>query len=105
MDLADSNEYDVRPLVAYDKKGTLIEPEQYEPKLTGALVEVYFKPRYWLFMQDKKPFKNIFSADIVSLQVLAEPNADNSMPASPSKRPQVFLTNPHLSPSKKPRNI
>ncbi|KAG6380917.1 hypothetical protein JVT61DRAFT_5309 [Boletus reticuloceps] len=75
--------HDLCPLPAYDKKGRLIPPTQYEAMLKGAMVEAHFALIHHYIKSSKR---HIYVAMVRKLQILCSPPP---MPTSPFKRLRV----------------
>ncbi|KAF4567154.1 hypothetical protein EYR40_006148 [Pleurotus pulmonarius] len=100
--------HDVIPIPAYNKDGTLINPNNYRKALQGAVVEVRFGLRYYAITPGSKSSRmpvtahsnafNSFTADLVDMMVLVPPTASPAF-SSPRKR-KVSMLHPS-SPSKK----
>ena len=60
--------HDVRPIPAYDVKGTLIPPTQYEEKLAGAIVRVCFTITHFIIRQ-----KHIYNAIVCNITIMRPP--------------------------------
>lgn len=71
--------HNVVPLPAFDKDDDHITPEEYQQKLSGAVVEVHFGMMHYFIKQDKK---SIFSAVVCQIIVLCPPVAP---PVNPLK--------------------
>ncbi|KAG6372112.1 hypothetical protein JVT61DRAFT_8826 [Boletus reticuloceps] len=75
--------HDICPLPAYDMKGNLIPPTQYETSLRGATVKVHFT---YSHVHIKKSKHHVYTTILRHLQLLRAPNA---LPSSPYKRLRV----------------
>ena len=70
----------VVPLPAFDEDHEPIAPEEYQRKLSGAVVEVHFALMHYLIKQEKK---SVFTAVVRQIVVLRAPPAP---PVNPLKR-------------------
>ena len=79
----------VHPILVIDILGNRIKPEEYEEKLKGATVDVYFYLRQH-FIHDKKKNKDrdTFSTEIVHMQIISPPTSSTKVAPSKRKSPE-----------------
>lgn len=88
-------EWDVNPLPAYDMHGHLIEPNFYQRRLEGALVEVHFTLTHWsIGKKGTAGGTDIYTGDIEYIRVLAPPKPTLVTP----RRRKIFAVDP-IAPS------
>ena len=75
--------HNVVPLPAFDEDHEHIAPEDYQRKLSGAVVEVHFALMHYLIKQEKK---SVFTAIVRQIVVLRPPPAP---PVNPLKRARL----------------
>ena len=75
--------HNVVPLLAFDEDHEHIAPEDYQRKLSGAVVEVHFALMHYLIKQEKK---SVFTAVVRQIVVLRPPPAP---PVNPLKRARL----------------
>lgn len=75
--------HNVIPLPAFDEDHEHIAPEDYQRKLSGAVVEVHFALMHYLIKQEKK---SVFTAVVRQIVVLRAPPAP---PVNPLKRARL----------------
>ena len=90
--------HNVVPLPAFDEVHDPIAPEDYERKLSGAVVEVHFALMHYLIKQEKK---SVFTAVVRQIVVLRPPPAP---PMNPFKRARLS-DGPMLTGSRKVRKL
>ncbi|KAG1816360.1 uncharacterized protein BJ212DRAFT_1299650 [Suillus subaureus] len=92
----------VVPILAYDMKGNLIDPQQYHCALEGATVELHFTLTHWSFTARKDQPATMgvdtYTGDIVMIRIIAPPIYT---PGTPSKRTVLRFFNPNELPTKK----
>lgn len=64
------DKFSVNPLSAYNDKGELIEPNEYESVLREALVVVHFTLTHWSIKNTNGEFTDSFAANIENIKVL-----------------------------------
>lgn len=74
----------VIPIPAYDLAGQLIQPQDYETKLRGAIVLLKFHMNHWKIQN-----KHYFTADIQKIRVLAPPKGPVEHDTPTVKRKRV----------------
>jgi len=92
----------VIPVPAYDLEGKLIDPCYYRRHLEGALAEVHFNLSHWSIAKQGVPGKDVYTADIVLIRVIAPPRA-TATPRTPLKRKVSAFIHPDSSPTKRAR--
>ncbi|KIM59455.1 hypothetical protein SCLCIDRAFT_27285 [Scleroderma citrinum Foug A] len=88
----------VIPIPAYDLEGKLIDPRYYRRHLEGAVAEVHFNLSHWSIAWQGVPGKDVYTADIVLIRVIAPPRTH-----TPLKRKVSAFIHPDSSPTKCPR--
>ena len=94
--------HQVIPIPAYDIEGKLIDPHFYCHHLEGAVTEIHFNLSHWSITRQGVPGKDVYTADIVMIQVLAPPCA-SATPHTPLKRKVSAYIHPDSSPTKRAR--
>jgi len=92
----------VIPVPAYDLEGKLIDPCYYHRHLEGALAEVHFNLSHWSIAKQGVLGKDVYTADIVLIRVIAPPRA-TATPRTPLKRKVSAFIHPDSSPMKRAR--
>ena len=90
------------PVPAYDLEGKLIDPRCYRRHLEGALAEERFNLSHWSIAKQGVPGKDVYTADIVLIRVIAPPCA-TATPRTPLKRKVSAFIHPDSSPTKRAR--
>ena len=94
----------VIPIPAYDLEGKLIDPRYYCRHLEGAVAEVHFNLSHWSIARQGVPGKDVYTADIVLIRVIAPPRATATpRTRTPLKRKVSAFIHPDSSPTKRPR--